>query len=72
MLEDGLQVTLTGALVAQWLCAGLQVNRLSNQSCTWGMILAKLDLDSPGCCFNLTLLNCSLKCYSFTYYLEYV
>ena len=37
-----------GAYVAQWLCAGLLVNRTSDQSYTWSMIHNKIHLIIAG------------------------
>ena len=42
------------ASVVQWQHAGLLVNRLSDRSCTGGMIHNKIHLISPGCLQALT------------------
>ena len=39
--------TTEEAAVAQWKYTGLQVNRPSDQSCTWSMIHTKINI-SPG------------------------
>ena len=36
------QILCYGTVVAQWQCTGLQINSLSNRSCTWGMIHTKI------------------------------
>ena len=58
--------TLMGTTVAQWYRAGLQVNRLSNWSCTWGMIHIKFHLISPYC----PQANIPLQCIIVTFSLK--
>ena len=56
-----------GAAVAQWKPTGLQVNRSSERSCTWGMIHIKnhlISLDCPSIAI-FTVQKCGIKHHSF-------
>ena len=55
-----------GTAIGQWQCTGLQVNRLSEQSCTWGMIHTTNSSYQPRspAQYSLTVQNCDLKYHS--------
>ena len=46
-METLIKWSTVGAVIAQWYCAGLQINTLSDQSCTRGMFHNKIHLISP-------------------------
>ena len=56
-----------GAVVAQCYRPGLQVNRPSDRSCTWGMIPTKIHHISLGCFLPSIALQCRIVSYSSIY-----
>ena len=50
--------------MVQWQHAGLQINRSSDRSCTWGMIHIKIHLISPGYPRRSIALQCRIVAFN--------